>query len=56
MKVPAGMTVYAGRGRWKAGKDVPGKFDNLLLPAATKSKKKEEKKEKPNESQGTSGK
>lgn len=55
MKVPAGVTVYAGRGRWKAGKDVPGKFDNLLLPAVSK-KKKEVKKEKPDESQGASGK
>lgn len=56
MKVPAGVTVYAGRGRWKSGKDTPRQYDDLLIPVVTK-KKKEEKKEKPSgESSGAGGK
>jgi hypothetical protein len=47
MKCPKGVTLYAGRRRWKAGQDVPKEYDDLLIPsvkAAPKPKKAAEEK------------
>jgi len=50
MKVPKGVRVYIGRKCWKAGQDVPKRFDDLCVDAVSavkipvKPEKKQEKK------------
>ena len=58
MKAPAGIRVYIGRRKWKAGQDVPKKYDDLCVDAVSglKVKPKEKPEKKTDEHAGEGGK